>query len=196
MINWKKEKDNLIKYIFEDKLSYEQIGKIYRVSCQAVRKAAKKLNITLPQRRKINKKETFNKGSGEKRYCLNCGKELLGNHLCKYCSNKCQHEYQIKAKYSDYLKNQDAFTGKEITYQWLKKIILVEQEHKCEICGMLNTWNGQDLHFILDHIDGDATNNRRNNLRLVCPNCDSQLPTYKARNIGKSTRKYKPYHLK
>ena len=36
-----------------------------------------------------------------------------------------------------------------------------------------------------DHIDGDATNNRRENLRLVCPNCDSQLPTYKSRNRGK-----------
>lgn len=26
----------------------------------------------------------------------------------------------------------------------------------------------------------------------LCPNCDSQLDTYKARNIGRSTRKYKP----
>lgn len=38
---------------------------------------------------------------------------------------------------------------------------------------------------MLDHIDGDSTNNRRDNLRLVCPNCDSQLPTYKNRNHGK-----------
>ena len=37
---------------------------------------------------------------------------------------------------------------------------------------------------ILDHVDGDASNNRRENLRLVCPNCDSQLPTFKARNRG------------
>ena len=53
-------------------------------------------------------------------------------------------------------------------------------------------WNGKELHFILDHIDGDATNNRRVNLRLICPDCDSQLDTYKVRNIGKSTGKYKP----
>ncbi|WP_207206678.1 HNH endonuclease [Nocardioides ganghwensis] len=38
---------------------------------------------------------------------------------------------------------------------------------------------------MLDHIDGDSSNNRRENLRLVCPNCDSQLETYKARNRGK-----------
>jgi hypothetical protein len=36
----------------------------------------------------------------------------------------------------------------------------------------------------LDHTDGNPTNNRRENLRLVCPNCDSQLPTYKSRDRG------------
>lgn len=36
----------------------------------------------------------------------------------------------------------------------------------------------------MDHTDGNPTNNRRENLRLVCPNCDSQLPTYKSRNRG------------
>jgi len=34
-------------------------------------------------------------------------------------------------------------------------------------------WNGKELHFILDHIDGDASNNHKENLRLICPNCDS-----------------------
>lgn len=196
MINWKEEKDNLIKYIFEDKLSYEKIGEIYGVCCQAIRKNAKKIGIVLPKRRKINERETFNKGAGKARYCLNCGKDIRGQHASKYCSIKCQHEFQLKEKYNNYLNNQEEFIGKEITYQWLKKIILEEQEHKCSICGMGDRWNGEELHFILDHIDGDATNNKRDNLRLICPNCDSQLPTYKARNIGKCTRKYKPYRIK
>lgn len=39
--------------------------------------------------------------------------------------------------------------------------------------------------FVPDHVDGDSGNNARPNLRLVCPNCDSQLPTFKARNRGK-----------
>lgn len=42
--------------------------------------------------------------------------------------------------------------------------------------------------LVLDHVDGDAGNNRRENLRMVCPNCDSQLPTYKSRTRGRGRR--------
>ncbi len=68
---------------------------------------------------------------------------------------------------------------------------LAEQQHgRCAICGMDNSWNGASMVLIVDHINGDANNNHRENLRLVCPNCDSQLPTYKARNRG-SDRHYR-----
>jgi hypothetical protein len=63
--------------------------------------------------------------------------------------------------------------------------IRTEQQHRCLICGQSEEWNGSPLTLVLDHIDGDSSNNRRENLRLVCPNCDSQLPTFKVRNKGK-----------
>lgn len=47
---------------------------------------------------------------------------------------------------------------------------------------MEDSWNGKPITFILDHVDGHANNNCRENLRLICPNCDSQLDTYKSRN--------------
>lgn len=55
-------------------------------------------------------------------------------------------------------------------------------------------WNNKKIVFILDHIDGHHDNNDENNLRLVCPNCDSQLPTYKSKNRGNGDdydRKYR-----
>ena len=63
-----------------------------------------------------------------------------------------------------------------------KDDILEEQGGVCAICGMKPEWNGKELIFILDHIDGHASNNKRDNLRCICPNCDSQLETYKSKN--------------
>ena len=44
---------------------------------------------------------------------------------------------------------------------------------------------------MLDPIDGNAENNNRENLRLVCPNCDSQLDTYKSKNKNSARAKYR-----
>lgn len=43
---------------------------------------------------------------------------------------------------------------------------------------------GEKVPLVLDHIDGNSENNNEENLRYVCGNCDMQLPTYKAKNIG------------
>lgn len=55
-------------------------------------------------------------------------------------------------------------------------------ENKCSICGLLPFWNNKELVLILDHINGINNDNRLKNLRLVCPNCDSQLDTFTGKN--------------
>lgn len=55
-------------------------------------------------------------------------------------------------------------------------------ENKCQICGQLPEWQGKPLTLRLDHKNGKRKDNRPENLRLVCPNCDSQLPTYGSKN--------------
>jgi hypothetical protein len=57
--------------------------------------------------------------------------------------------------------------------------------HECGICGIGPEWNDKPMPLILDHINGINNDNRLENLRFVCSNCDSQLPTYKSRNIKK-----------
>jgi 5-methylcytosine-specific restriction endonuclease McrA len=67
---------------------------------------------------------------------------------------------------------------------YIREYLAEAQSGCCAICGGANVWLGLHLALVLDHIDGNPTNNRRENLRLVCPNCDSQLATYKSRNRG------------
>lgn len=52
----------------------------------------------------------------------------------------------------------------------------------CSICNQSAIWNNKKLTFILDHINGKNRDDRLENLRWVCPNCNSQLPTTGARN--------------
>ena len=52
----------------------------------------------------------------------------------------------------------------------------------CSICGQIPEWNGKQLPLILDHKNGKNHDNRIENLRWVCPNCNQQLPTTCGRN--------------
>ena len=55
-------------------------------------------------------------------------------------------------------------------------------EYKCAICGQEPFWNNKDLSLTLDHINGKNHDDRIDNLRWVCPNCDRQLDTFGGRN--------------
>ena len=115
-------------------------------------------------------------------YCLICGKQLRKGHKTEYCQ-KHLIEYNKQQKIQNWLQTGDTGMSVDTTIRGpIRDYILQEQQYKCAICNIKNNWNNKPLNFILDHIDGNAANSLRNNLRLICPNCDSQLDTYKSRN--------------
>jgi hypothetical protein len=122
--------------------------------------------------------------------CLYCGNEFKKKNNKNFCSIKCSSLYRHYEAYKDFIENNDKYCKGNYTPKFFKDILLSEQDNKCAICGNLPIWNNKELVFILDHIDGDASNNKRNNLRLICPNCDSQLDTYKSKNKNSKRRNY------
>ena len=52
----------------------------------------------------------------------------------------------------------------------------------CSICGQLPEWQNKPLTLILDHINGNNKDDRLENLRWVCPNCNQQLDTTGSKN--------------
>lgn len=114
--------------------------------------------------------------------CKHCGNRTKGA-LTSYCSNACQIIYQEQALVERWLLTNN-FTRRQVP-TYVKKYLLHSQDYLCAICHCETSWNDKPLVFICDHIDGNSQNNSRVNLRMVCPNCDSQLPTYKGRNRGR-----------
>ena len=69
--------------------------------------------------------------------------------------------------------------------KYIKKRLLKQKilEYKCEDCGIKDTYNGKPISLQLDHKNGINNDNRVCNLRLLCPNCHSQTPTYAGKRL-------------
>jgi hypothetical protein len=122
--------------------------------------------------------------------CIECGKETQYRKGKNFCSSICNSKFRHKKAYEDFLINNDEYCRGNYTPKFFKDFILDEQNDKCAICGIESIWFGDKLIFVLDHIDGDASNNSRKNLRLICPNCDSQTNTFKSKTKNSKRRNY------
>tara|TARA_B110000967_G_C18436654_1_gene341181 strand:- start:49 stop:483 length:435 start_codon:yes stop_codon:yes gene_type:complete len=90
-----------------------------------------------------------------------------------------------KKKSSGFFKLEDIFEGKHPQYptNHLKNRLYVAgiKERKCEECG-IEEWNGKKIIHQLDHVNGISTDNRLENLKVLCPNCHSQTDTFCGKN--------------
>jgi hypothetical protein len=179
-------KETLERLILEEEKSYEEIGRMFNVSGNAIKKRALKFGMELPKRRVINNSENFNKGlvKVNMNTCKTCGREykLRKSNSNHYCSHKCQQLARHKEAYNKIKVGDSSIMRANYSPSLFREDILKEQGNKCDICGISPIWNEKRLVFIVDHIDGNASNNRRDNLRCICPDCDSQLDTYKSKN--------------
>jgi len=116
--------------------------------------------------------------------CLECGKKVH-TYAIKYCSNKCQKEYQYKKYIEDWKKDAIVQATKNIS-KHIKRYLFEKYNSRCIICkwGKKHPVTNK-IPLEVDHIDGDANNNSENNLKLLCPNCHSLTTNFRNLNKGK-----------
>ena len=159
------EKNILKKYVENDKTQRE-IAKALNKGQTTIRYWLKKYDLKTLSCQKTNTK-----------ICKNCEEQRVKRNESTFCSSQCSHDYKTKQSYEKVKK------GEKVSPNTLRLVMLKYNKKECEICK--NTeWNGITINLVVDHIDGNSNNGHKKNLRLVCNNCDSQLPTYKGRNVG------------
>lgn len=132
--------------------------------------------------------------------CNNCKKDSkkYPSHKGKYCSNECQIAYQRK-NYIDEWKSgkQEGTKGKFQLSNHIRAYLFEINDNKCSLCGwgQVNPYTGL-IPLEIDHVDGNAKNNKPENLKLLCPNCHSLTSTWKGSNRGKGIKERHSYFSK
>ena len=121
--------------------------------------------------------------------CINCGTVKRSNGI-KYCSCKCQQDFQYKEKVKLWLDGKlDGRRGKTSTANFVRRYVIESRGHKCECCKNTD-WMGQPIPIQLHHKDGRFENNGLDNLELLCANCHLQTPNFGSKNeFGRKFRK-------
>ena len=170
---------------FSQKLGYKE-----RINLKSknVKERLDRLNIDLEKLKSMKKSNSV--------FCIKCGSKLSRDNKSNLCQS-CYIQYMQEIKIEHWLKTGETgcLIGSHLK-NCIREYIYKKQNYKCAICQCENVWNNKELKFVLDHIDGDASNNKEENLRLICPNCDSQLDTYKSKNKNSARNfRHKYYEL-
>lgn len=106
---------------------------------------------------------------------------------CKLCTFKIKNQ----RSYAGHVKKVHNKTLEEVDLEYLlnnihlfgvktqRNILLYEAKYKCVECGFNKTRKNGRTILEMDHIDGDHTNKKRNNLRILCPNCHALTHTFR-----------------
>lgn len=131
--------------------------------------------------RKLNRPINHGNARTLKRYCnlhnISLNEILVNNKKYATTKNTFGRKYQLNEILIENSKYANmACLKSRLYYEKLKKPI-------CEKCGQDENWYGEKISLILDHINGIHNDNRLENLRILCPNCNATLPTNGGKNI-------------
>ena len=151
--------------------------------------AAKESNHSAPRRKRTAWKTSECKGCGK---AFEYRNSQSSGH---YCSNACQWKHSRRELVESWRNGELNACGKNgRLHRGIRKCLLREANYRCSEFGWdkVNPVSGKSP-LEIDHIDGNAENCRPENLRVLCPNCHSLTPTWKALNSGNGSKKRLKY---
>jgi hypothetical protein len=207
----KKWKEEEINFLIENykKEGAKYCSDVLDRKIYAVRKKANILNISYSKNKGIYEKEFIQKVVSEsvsyKETLIKMGLRAAGGNykiLKKYINlydisvehfespeevSK-RNLFKTKIPLDDILVENSTYCRTSLKNRLYDSKIL---ERECSLCGQDENWNGMNISLILDHINGVYNDNRLENLRIVCPNCNAGLDTHAGKNYNKREREQK-----
>lgn len=218
LVKWNENENNLLREKYP-LLGAKKILPFFNRSLRAIKEQVKKLGLKMleEERKKSNikySKETVENAVKNADCFANAIRNLrLIAQAGNYKSiKKLIHYYEIDTSHfltqSELTKlriKNSGFKQKQINIEnrltensTIRNCTLKEKlykdnikERKCEECGQDENWRGRTFSLILDHINGINNDNRLENLRILCPNCNATLDTHCSNNRKIKTRQIK-----
>lgn len=139
--------------------------------------AAKFNNLHRSAESRLKQQQTIRKTYNTqifKHTCVECNNvfEVKDRNNRTFCSSACQSLHKRK---DTELRILNGTCKNNLA---LKRYIIDQSGYFCSECN-LSEWRDKPITLELDHIDGDPSHNQLCNLRLLCPNCHSQTPTFR-----------------
>jgi len=129
--------------------------------------------------------------------CIYCG-TLLKYSARKFCSRDCQSKYYTDKMINDWKSGKISGSSAKGLSTAIRNKLIIDNNYSCSKCG----WNKINKYtnsspLEINHIDGNAYNNRPENIEMICPNCHSLTKNHGGANRGNGRRTYlKKYYIK
>jgi len=153
--------------------------------CQIARDAECPSSTLIKRARKYNIKSQAKPGpksNREKRKCRYCNSPITGRNKRDniFCNATCVKNSRYEAEINRW---KQGLWNRKISRS-VRTYMTESADYKCQKCGWgkVNPYSGR-IVLEVHHIDGDKTNQAKDNLIVLCPNCHSLTKNYRTLNL-------------